>query len=236
MLAPKILIAVAILALSYVFVSAIAGVWRDYRGRRRVALKDPFEAIPREAYQAYGLALAAVAFATAGSFLVAFAPTLARAASNTAALAAAAPEMRLSTIVVIAGFVGALFGVALWYFRQTLEDIARTDANGAAASPASVIGSILFHDDGRGELTAYLGVDLSGPDRLGEGQQLIRIDDHLLKDDSRRRAARDYLVHLGFPLVEGGDHFIVANLSDALEILSREPRHAYSSNLPNHKP
>ena len=52
----------------------------------------------------------------------------------------------------------------------------------------------------------------------GEDQQLIWIDDHLLKDDARRLRARHELGHLGFPLVEGGNHLVVGNLADALVI------------------
>jgi hypothetical protein len=55
----------------------------------------------------------------------------------------------------------------------------------------SVVGSILLHDDARGELAAYGGIDRSAVELPGECHQLIWIDDHLLKDDARRLAVRE---------------------------------------------
>src|SRR5437016_4001272 len=98
----------------------------------------------------------------------------------------------------------------------------------------SVIGTILFHDGVRGECAAYLGIDLSAAVLPGEGQQFFWIDDHLLQDDARRFFAREKLRHLGFPLVEGGNHVVVRNLADALIVLAPKPCDAERPHLSNH--
>lgn len=88
---------------------------------------------------------------------------------------------------------------------------------------ASVVGTVFLGDGPSGELAAYLGIDLSAVELSGEGEKLIRIDDHLLKDNARRLEGRKALSHLGLPLLEGGNHLVVRNLADALVILAAKP-------------
>jgi hypothetical protein len=81
---------------------------------------------------------------------------------------------------------------------------------------------LLFFKDDRGQLGAQLGVDLAA---LGaaEGEQLIRIDYDPAGDDALRLQAREFLRHRGFPLLESGKHIVVADLANAIIVLTSKP-------------
>src|SRR5689334_10181430 len=86
----------------------------------------------------------------------------------------------------------------------------------------SVIGPVLLCNDERGECAAYMGIDLAAIVAPREGEQLVWIDYHLLKDDilaEARRSLRQACCHFGFEFFEGRDHFVIRNLTDALIVL-----------------
>lgn len=120
--------------------------------------------------------------------------------------------------------------------RWTYLDVKAQPAVSGNTAPENAISmglALLFHEQEGGELCAYIGVDLAGTDPAGEGQQIIRLDDHLLSADARRKL-RDELGHLGFPVIENGNHFIVGNLADALKIITQIPRERHDLGADGH--
>ncbi|CCJ07058.1 hypothetical protein [Methylocystis sp. SC2] len=83
---------------------------------------------------------------------------------------------------------------------------------------------LVFEGEG-GELASYLGVDFSEAAPSRESEELIRVYYDSFDQDAGPLPPKvvDFLTHLGFPLVEGGDHCIVANLFNALIVLAPKP-------------